>query len=79
MNDIYFDIASDLQYNAKQEAQAVLDYTNLLDKINSSKIDESTRNILIDNISELISDELNHQAVLNKLFVNLTNIEPNKT
>lgn len=72
------EIAEKLQYNQKEEAQAILDYTRLIAEINNSEIEEPDRTAFISTISELISDELNHQEKLFGLYVALSGIEPNK-
>ena len=72
------EIAEKLQFNQKAEAQAILDYTRLIAEINNSEIEEPDRTALLSTISELISDELNHQERLFELYVALSGIEPNK-
>lgn len=72
------EIAKASQFNEKAEAQAVLDYTEMLKMILSSEIDENLKNIAVETITEIISDELNHQMKLGQLYVALTEIEPNK-
>ena len=72
------EIAEKLQFNQKAEAQAILDYTRLIAEINNSEIEEPDRTAFISTISELISDELNHQEKLFGLYVALSGIEPNK-
>ena len=76
MNEL--EIAKLCQFNEKAEAQAVLDYTEMIDKILSSEIEDDKKEILVNTISELISDELNHQMKLGELYVMLTDIQPNK-
>lgn len=76
-NDI-LEIAKLCQFNEKAEAQAVEDYTEMIKRVLASEIDEEKKSILVDTISELISDELNHQMKLGELYVMLTGIEPNK-
>ena len=72
------EIAEKLQFNQKAEAQAIRDYTRLIAEINNSEIEEPDRTAFISTISELISDELNHQERLFELYVALSGIEPNK-
>ena len=72
------EIAEKMQFNQKAEAQAILDYTRLIAEINNSEIEEPDRTAFISTISELISDELNHQEKLFELYVALSGIEPNK-
>ena len=72
------EIAKETELNEKAEAQAVYDYTAMLNKIMASEIDTETKTIAIETIKEIISDELNHQMKLGELYVLLTGIEPNK-
>lgn len=72
------EIAKLCQFNEKAEAQAVEDYTEMIKQVLASEIDEEKKEILVNTISELISDELNHQMKLGELYVMLTGIEPNK-
>lgn len=72
------DIAKLCQFNEKAEAQAVEDYTEMIKQVLASEIDEEQKETIVNTISELISDELNHQMKLGELYVMLTGIEPNK-
>lgn len=72
------EIAKETELNEGAEAQAVVDYTEMLNKIMESEIDKETKTIAIETIKEIISDELNHQMKLGELYVLLTGIEPNK-
>ena len=78
MEQEILELAKETQFNAKAEAQAVFDYSEMLKKIMASEIEEQVKNVLIETINELISDELNHQMKLGELYVLLTGIEPNK-
>lgn len=70
------EIAKLCQFNEKAEAQAVEDYTEMIKQVLASEIEE--KETIVNTISELISDELNHQMKLGELYVMLTGIEPNK-
>lgn len=72
------EIAKETELNEKAEAQAVVDYTEMLNKIMSSEIEEEVKSVAIETIREIIADELNHQMKLGELYVLLTGIEPNK-
>lgn len=76
MNEL--EIAKEIEFNAKAEAQAVLDYTELLNKIAESELDEFDKSELKGQISEIIADELNHQAKLMGIYTALTDIEMNE-
>lgn len=77
MNDLYC-IAKELQENNKDEAEAVSKYTKLLGELDEIDFDYKSKKQLMNDISEIISDELNHQEKLKKWYVKITNIEPNK-
>lgn len=72
------EIAKEIEFNAKAEAQAVYDYTELLKKLAESEIDEEQKEIALKNISEIIADELNHQGKLKELYSYFTDIMANK-
>ena len=76
--DEILEIAKTIEYNAKAEAQAVLDYTELLKQINDSNIENVDKKFLIENIEEIITDELNHQKKLEMAYTMLTKIKANK-
>ena len=77
--DEILEIAKTIEFNAKAEAQAVLDYTELLRQIENSNIDKVDKEFLENNvIKEIISDELNHQQKLEMAYTMLTKIKPNK-
>lgn len=71
-------IAQLLQENNKDEAEAIANYTELLTIIPEFELEEDLSQELMEAITEIIADELNHQQVLNELYIKLTEIEPNK-
>lgn len=73
------DIAKLTQFNEKAEAQAVEDYTEMIKQvIECEELDDTEKEEVVGKITELIADELNHQQVLQELYVYLTDIEPNQ-
>lgn len=67
-----------LQDNAKSEAQAVKEYSDLLTTLLASEdLEEYEKEALKADISEIISDELNHAEKLIKAYTLLTGIQPN--
>lgn len=70
------EIAKITQLNAKAEAQAILDYTQMIKDIIDSDIKDKDK--IIEIVKELISDELNHKVKLQELYIYLTSIEPAK-
>ena len=77
MSDI-LRIAKDIQYNAKSEAQAIEDYTELLKMSEESNLDEADKSYVRAVIEEIIADELNHQQRLQALYSALTEIQAKK-
>lgn len=74
MNDI-LKIAKSLQDNNIKEADAVSYYTETLSMIADSDLDEEKKKVVVENLSEIIADELNHQKLLEELYTYLTSIE----
>lgn len=77
-NQISWELAKATEFNAKAEAQAIYDYSEMMKFIDQAPIlpDEKDEMKLI--IAEIISDELNHQEKLRQLYVKLTAVSPNK-
>lgn len=77
-NQISWELAKATEFNAKAEAQAIYDYSEMMKYIDQAPIlpDEKDEMKLI--IAEIISDELNHQEKLRQLYVKLTAVSPNK-
>lgn len=77
-NQISWELAKATEFNAKAEAQAIYDYSEMMKFIDQAPIlpDEKDKMKLI--IAEIISDELNHQEKLRQLYVKLTAVSPNK-
>lgn len=74
MNDI-LKIAKSLQDNNIKEADAVSYYTETLSMIADSDLEEEKKKVVVENLSEIIADELNHQKLLEELYTYLTSIE----
>ena len=72
------EMAKDIQYNAKSEAQAIEDYTELLRMSDESNLDEADKSYVRAVIEEMIADELNHQQRLQALYSALTEIQAKK-
>lgn len=78
MKEEILKIAYEMQLNVKDEADAIMSYTTLLDLIIASNLDDFTKQDLVNIIEEIISDELSHQEKLMTVYSKLTEIEPNK-
>ena len=76
-NNNILSIANNIQYNLQKEADAIRDYTDLLNMTKSSDIDEEQKKHIFDVIGEIIADELNHQQKLVELYTKLTTIQAN--
>lgn len=77
-SELELELAKLTQFNEKAEAQAVLDYTEMLKVTLISHLEEADKKIIEETLKELIADELNHQEKLKMLYTMLTGIEPNK-
>lgn len=75
---IIFEISKGVEYNEKAEAQAVYDYSEFLRFVLESEIEETDKKYIESVITEIISDELNHQQKLHALYTSLTGITANK-
>lgn len=73
------ELAKLVEFNGKAEAQAILDYTEMMKRtIESENVSQETKSKIIDYLSEIVADEINHKIKLIELYTYLTNIEPNK-
>lgn len=70
-------IASEIQKNNKDEAVAIQGYSELMNQIINSDLSDQEKEIAVNTIKEIISDELNHQKKLQELYTLITGIEPN--
>ena len=77
MKKIY-EIASIIQDNNKDEAEAISGYSRLLEDVMASDLEDREKAEISSNVREIIADELNHQEKLQKLYTMLTMIQPNK-
>jgi phenylpyruvate tautomerase PptA (4-oxalocrotonate tautomerase family) len=48
----------------------------LIEIMNCEELSEQDKNDLIEKVKELTADELNHQNVLQEIYVSLTTIQP---
>lgn len=71
-------ISASIQYNLKEEGQAIEDYSLFIDKVANSDLSEETKEKIFAVVGEIISDELNHQLKLHELYTEVTGIESNK-
>ena len=78
MDEDILEVANEMQKNIVAEADAIHKYDDALKIVLASQLDQNTIAEITNNISEIISDELNHMEKLQKIYVLLTGIEPNK-
>ena len=77
-NQISRELAKATEFNAKAEAQAIYDYSEMMKYIDQAPVLPDEKDEMKSIIAEIISDELNHQEKLRQLYVKLTAISPNK-
>ena len=78
MENQILELAKLVQFNAKAEAQAVLDYTEMIRNVIESDIADDIKSAVLQTIEEIIADELNHETKLHELYTYLTGIEQNQ-
>ena len=71
------EIAREIQKNNESEAEAITGYTQLLQDIEVSDLEDSEKQELKSLIEEIVGDELDHQEILKECYTNLTEIKEN--
>lgn len=69
------DIANLIQFNDKEEANAIINYNDLLTAAKNSDLSKAQMERLEAEIYEIIGDELNHQERLKMLYSLITSIK----
>ena len=72
------EIANLVEFNDKEEANAIINYNELLTAIKNSDLTKSQKERFESEIYEIIGDELNHQERLKMLYSLITDIKENK-
>lgn len=72
------DVAKEIQENNLKEADAIVEYTELLSSIEDSDMGLGEKLYVKGVIEEIISDEQNHQLRLSAIYTFLTGIQPAK-
>lgn len=72
------DIANLIEFNDKEEANAIVNYNELLTAVKDSELTKSQKERIESEIYEIIGDELNHQERLKMLYSLITGIKENK-
>lgn len=73
-----YNIADMLEFNDKEEANAIINYNQLIEAVKKSDLSVSKKETILSEIYEIIGDELNHQERLKMLYSAVTNIKENK-
>lgn len=72
------EIANLIEFNDKEEANAIINYNELLEATKNSDLTKSQKDKIESEIYEIIGDELNHQERLKMLYSLITGIRENK-
>ena len=72
------EIANLIEFNDKEEANAITNYNELLTAVNNSDLTNTQKERVQSEIYEIIGDELNHQERLKMLYSLITGIKENK-
>ena len=73
------DISIEIQHNIQAEAQAVVDYNLLIDRVNESDLPTAQKEFIRAEVYEIIGDELNHQRRLELIYSAVSGIKANKS
>ena len=69
------EIADLVEFNDKEEANAIINYNELLTAVKNSDLTKSQKEKFESEIYEIIGDELNHQERLKMLYSLITDIK----
>lgn len=72
------EIANLVEFNDKEEANAIINYNELLTAVKNSDLTKSQKERFESEIYEIIGDELNHQERLKMLYSLITGIKESK-
>lgn len=72
------EIANLIEFNDKEEANAIINYNDLLTAAKNSDLSKAQMERLEAEIYEIIGDELNHQKRLKMLYSLITGIKEQK-
>lgn len=72
------DIANLIEFNDKEEANAIVNYNELLKSVEEGDLPKSQKDRIESEVYEIIGDELNHQERLKMLYSLITGIKENK-
>lgn len=72
------EIANLIEFNDKEEANAIINYNDLLTAVRNSDLSKNKIEKVESEIYEIIGDELNHQERLKMLYSLVTSIKEQK-
>ena len=72
------EIANLIEFNDKEEANAIINYNDLLTAVRNSDLSKNKVEKIESEIYEIIGDELNHQERLKMLYSLVTSIKQQK-
>ena len=72
------EIANLIEFNDKEEANAIINYNELLTAVRNSDVPKNKIEGIESEIYEIIGDELNHQERLKMLYSLVTSIKEQK-
>ena len=72
------EIANLIEFNDKEEANAIINYNELLTAVRNSDVPKNKIEEIESEIYEIIGDELNHQERLKMLYSLVTSIKEQK-
>lgn len=73
-----FAVSDLIEFNDKEEANAIINYNRLLEVVEESDLPKSKKETIQSEIYEIIGDELNHQERLKMLYSLVTSIKEQK-
>lgn len=72
------EIANLIEFNDKEEANAIINYNDLLKQVRESELSKAQKETIESEVYEIIGDELNHQDRLKSLYSLVTSIKEQK-
>ena len=71
-----YEILNKIKLNSKEEAQAIIDYTELLQAVEIADLTADAKSLIQEAIAEIIADEQNHEQTLIGLYASISGISP---
>lgn len=71
-----YEILNKIKFNSKEEAQAIIGYTELLQAVEIADLTADAKSLIQEAIAEIIADEQNHEQRLIGLYAAISGISP---